>query len=29
VNECRALGGRKACVLSVTLSRPADTAVAA
>jgi hypothetical protein len=29
VNECRASGGRKGCVLSVTLGRPADTAVAA
>jgi bacteriochlorophyll 4-vinyl reductase len=29
VNECRALGGRKACVLLVTLSGPDGTAVAA
>jgi bacteriochlorophyll 4-vinyl reductase len=29
VNECRASGGRKGCVLSVTLGRPADRAVAA
>ena len=29
VNECRASGGRKGCVLSVTLGRPADSAVAA
>jgi hypothetical protein len=29
VSECRASGGRKGCVLSVTLLRSADTAVAA
>ncbi len=29
VNECRASGQRKCCVLSVTLGQPADTAVAA
>jgi len=29
VNECRASGGRKGCVLSVTLGRPANSAVAA
>jgi hypothetical protein len=29
VTECRASSGRKGCVVSVTLGRPADTAVAA
>jgi len=29
VNECRAAGARKGCVLSVTLGRATDSAVAA